>query len=451
MMIGLKFQFFLFVALCESKRSLVPQAILQFVKSHYGEYPVKIEVIYNSDGIKILSETLKLLGEVKEIKVTNIYDDLDNTDLISISYDEFGDDENKFKKEEEKKKIFNDAIYIFDTIENYYMFELTKVLKFGSVVLSELRHLIYCEDLTSAGFQNYKGIFAFQIWLLVENEKISLNALMKFTERKCDQVQQVEINQFSILERKWMTTKFFNQKVENLNGCPLKIRFKDDDLPFSTYKFSEDKKVFTVEGVLVKMVEILATHLNFTIKYVTSKDITSDWLILIASESEYVQSDPIYSDWDVVLVPPGKAYTPWEKLFLPFDRDTWIWLGIVFVVAFAIIFLIKLSNSGSMYEFVIGSNVSTPTLNVIAMFMGIGQLFLPHRNVSRFLFINFILFCLIMRTAYQGKYFEFITCDVKKKPIPTVDELKEKNFTIYYEHYHILWQHNPKNLEMFQE
>ena len=149
-------------------------------------------------------------------------------------------------------------------------------------------------------------------------------------------------------------------------------------------------------------------------------------------------------------MPPGKFYTPWEKLFLPFDRDTWIWLGIVFTVAILVIFLIKLSNSTSMYDFVIGSNVSTPILNVVAIFMGIGQLFLPERNVSRFFFINFILFCLIMRTAYQGKYFEFVTCDIKKKPIATVDELKEKNFTIHHDTGSHSYKFDPKKNDMFE-
>ena len=107
-----------------------------------------------------------------------------------------------------------------------------------------------------------------------------------------------------------------------------------------------------------------------------------------------------------------------------------MWLGITFAVAFLVILLIKVSKSASMYEFVIGSNVSTPSLNVIAIFMGIGQILLPQRNVSRFLFINFVLFSLIMRTAYQGKYFEFLTSDMTRKPIQTIEELQDKNDTL---------------------
>ena len=144
-------------------------------------------------------------------------------------------------------------------------------------------------------------------------------------------------------------------------------------------------------------------------------------------------SYPIYSTADVIVVPPGELFSCWEKLLMPFDRPTWMCLGIVFAVAFLVILLINLVKSTSMHEFIIGSNVTTPSLNVVAIFMGIGQILLPQRNVSRFMFMSFILFSLIMETAYQGKYFEFLTSDMRRKPIQTIEELKDKNFTAIVE------------------
>ena len=38
-----------------------------------------------------------------------------------------------------------------------------------------------------------------------------------------------------------------------------------------------------------------------------------------------------------------------------------------------------------------------------------------------------------MRTAYQGKYFEFLTKDMRKKPIETVDELEERKSIVFME------------------
>ena len=39
-----------------------------------------------------------------------------------------------------------------------------------------------------------------------------------------------------------------------------------------------------------------------------------------------------------------------------------------------------------------------------------------------------------MRTAYQGKYFEFMTGDMRRKPVASIEELAEKNFTVYVAH-----------------
>ena len=156
--------------------------------------------------------------------------------------------------------------------------------------------------------------------------------------------------------------------------------------------------------------------------------------MLFRSKLEDHKSDPIYSTSNLLIVPPGKFYMPWEKLLMPFDEQTWMWLGITFAIAFFVIILIKLLRSTSMYELVVGSNVVAPALNVVGIFMGIGQILLPRRNVSRFLFMNFILFCLVMRTAYQGKYFEFLTSDIQKKSIATIEEGAEKGFSIYMDY-----------------
>ena len=258
-----------------------------------------------------------------------------------------------------------------------------------------------------------------------------------FTEWQCRPEQLVEINQFSNLERKWKTEKFFRPRIENFYGCTLRIAFQflssESDVPFLQTELDEDG-YDNAEGAIVDMLDTLSTKLNFTYIYGKEDYTDESYYDFVIGASVHKSSDeessyPIYSLADVFVVPPGELFTPWEKLFMPFDSPTWTWLVIVFAFAFLVILLIKWSKSTSMYEFVIGSNVTAPTLNVVAIFMGIGQILLPQRNVSRFMFMSFILFCLIMRTAYQGKYFEFLTSDMRRKPIQTIEELREKNFT----------------------
>ena len=66
-MIGLKFLIKLLIVLCDSKNSLVPPAILQLVKSHYGESLATIRVYDNIDRSKILDKTVELWSEVKNV------------------------------------------------------------------------------------------------------------------------------------------------------------------------------------------------------------------------------------------------------------------------------------------------------------------------------------------------------------------------------------------------
>lgn len=61
------------------------------------------------------------------------------------------------------------------------------------------------------------------------------------------------------------------------------------------------------------------------------------------------------------------------------------------------------------------------------------MIILPGRNFSRFLLTLYILFCLIIRTAYQGKQFEFLQKDMRPANVETIDEMIARNFTFFFE------------------
>ena len=417
-MFAIKFLVLFIAVSCESKASLMPQAILQLVQTYYGDSSTILEIAYSSKKVKILDETLKLLSAVKQLQLNPSY--------------------------------LYDTIYLFDTVENFYKHEsnVPILTKFDA----NLKKLVYCEDANEKKILQFLQPDTYAIFLIENIDQISLHTITRITEKKCRANQLIKINRFSSLERKWKTDKFFMPRIENFYGCEFLINLADHNeigMPFISAQEDENGPE-TAEGVLVDMLNVLSTHLNFTlfIGNEARKKAESLGLNPDASRSTYdfaigtkiletkhgasssASSDPIYSTSDIYVVPPGELYTSWEKLLMPFDRLTWMLLGITFAIAFLVILLIKASKSTSMYELVIGSNVTTPSLNVIAIFMGIGQILLPQRNTTRFFFINFILFSLIMRTAYQGKYFEFLTSDMRKKPVQTIKELKENGFSV---------------------
>jgi hypothetical protein len=63
--------------------------------------------------------------------------------------------------------------------------------------------------------------------------------------------------------------------------------------------------------------------------------------------------------------------------------------------------------------------------------LGGGLFILPGRNFARFNLMMFILFCLVIRTAYQGVQFTMMVKEMRPKDLQTIDELNAHNFIFY--------------------
>jgi hypothetical protein len=62
--------------------------------------------------------------------------------------------------------------------------------------------------------------------------------------------------------------------------------------------------------------------------------------------------------------------------------------------------------------------------------LGGGQFRLPGRSFARFILMMFILFCLVMRTAYQAKQFDQMTNVLRRIKMTTIDELVDNKYTL---------------------
>jgi len=146
---------------------------------------------------------------------------------------------------------------------------------------------------------------------------------------------------------------------------------------------------------------------------------------------EYIdwQFEQISQDAVGYCVTYGRKYDPFEKMILPFDDVTWYLLIISFLTGFATI-LILYRCPPTQQKFVFGTQISSPSLNLMQIFFGIALNRIPGRNFARFLLIIFTMFCLVIRTAYQGKMFEFITSDVRKPTANNIQEMFDMKFPI---------------------
>ena len=194
-MIGIKFLTLLFVVLCESKRSLVPQAILELYQKFYGETSVRIAVYFTSDRMEIFELTIKLLSQVKKLRVLN----------LETNVNEDGDIE---------FHPGNDAIFIFDTIEKYLKYY--DYIHIGKrMFFAKDNILIYCAELTSQKLQTIITNDAVGSYLIKENNVISLYTLTSFTKQLCHVPQLEKINRFSNSVKKWL--KSTHQKLSWLH------------------------------------------------------------------------------------------------------------------------------------------------------------------------------------------------------------------------------------------
>lgn len=381
--------------LAQQKENSIPTAISEIVKNYYVQESIRFDFVVNGGS----SEFLALLENV--LKGSEAY---------------------RVYKVNQKSEFVQDqsAIWVFDTFTNFWIF-----LKSLSQTNNEvIRNLVYflqgsSDDIernfhfavnASQTRNNHRllGREKAQLWsfLITENNGIVLKSFMSYTPKQCGKLQLMEINKFSKTSLQWTTKNYFAIDMFNFHGCQLV--FSLVVLLNSTYQLGHHE---------LTIVEAAAKSLNYSVlfnPYLTSlngnksffkfpaKPVDLSLKILEIVYQKYQQfhfSMPYLDTIKGLTVPYGEPFTPLEKLFWPFDHDVWILFILSFVIATCAIYGIKLFLPKHK-SFVFGSNVSTPVLNVVMIFMGGGMMVLPRRNFARYILMCFILYCLVIRSKF---------------------------------------------------
>jgi hypothetical protein len=275
---------------------------------------------------------------------------------------------------------------------------------------------------TSAAFLNTDFI------QIVNETTVDLVTNFKFESGKCGQEQYKTINRFSTSNLKWENRTFYPEKFDNYHGCELKVHTLTN-LTDWELKVRIQGRTSTSDAIF----GILAQKLNFHQKIVdTLGDCDMIHLFVFQGKflfDSYDYSPTISSDYITLTVPTGEPYTQLEKMFLMFDKETWICIGVTIAGALLIIQIINFM-SVKVQKFVFGRDVETPSLNVASVFLSGSQIRLPGRNFARFMLMMFIIWSMIIRTCYQSILYKNLQLDMRKPRIQTFDELNEKNFSI---------------------
>ncbi|CAG9800605.1 unnamed protein product [Chironomus riparius] len=307
----------------------------------------------------------------------------------------------------------------------------------------------------------FSGSFIhFSFFITNEAETVTLSTFEWFSSNECNNIYLKKLNVFDKKSLKWRSELKNYEKFLNYHGCELvmmlplvtldSVNYHPSGYILKSKSDSNDKMV----GITPIIFEITSQFHNFTTDFQgvqmddswenvenpteivesnnTDQKITNVYFEVLTMYNIYqgVATSNVVANHKVLMfVTPAEKYTQYEKFFLPFDLQTWILVSITFVLTFVMIFVINLLSK-SVQSLFYGQNVDTPIWNVISIFFGISQTELPTKNFSRFILVLFIYFCLIFRTCFQSKFFEFLTSEPRRSPPESIDDLIDRGYSV---------------------
>ncbi|KAL7051753.1 hypothetical protein ACKWTF_004597 [Chironomus riparius] len=361
---------------------------------------------------------------------------------------------------------------IFFTFECSDLFFINNQFILLSDFSKNLQILIYIEKCTLEILKTHMMLFVkqfelkmyrslievFEFFLINEGNFLHLATIEWFTKVKCNSPQLIVLNTFDKLSGKWNSELQNYDKFQNFHSCRLVMLLPIENIIWGRVEFDKNSQRAIGIGLTPVIFKILSKKFNFRAYYqpatlesdttfFSKKKHIDNFLIPVDGIThtpnvyfEVIQPVSLYSSFlhmtstfleikELICVTPGDLYTPYEKLLLPFDAITWTLFSITFITAFVTISIINQTPKFLQHIFY-GRKIQTPALNVLSIFFGIPQYKLPRTNFARFLLIMFVFFCLIFRTCFQSKMFEFLSSEPRKAPPKTVEDLIERNYSI---------------------
>jgi hypothetical protein len=253
--------------------------------------------------------------------------------------------------------------------------------------------------------------FAYYLFKIKDKDEMELLTLELFTHINCDVPQPKYVDTYRNFS--WENNLAISERFRNFNKCLISFLIRTDHI--EAYEDFEGK----IQGSFVEIDRILAQKGNFTPEIsFCDPDATAN---TCHENFHVIQSIKMHSDmikpgyqvtvafWQriyIFLITPGERYSQWEKIVLPFDLQTWIYSLTVFAAAFVTTFFVN-RMSENVRNLFLGSSSQYPAYNILGTFFGISQTRAPDGNFARMILMIFILFCLIIRTAYQGEILHF--------------------------------------------
>lgn len=325
----------------------------------------------------------------------------------------------------------------------YYLIVLTKFKnKFGIDVSTIF------EDMWSEGILNANILLKPD----ESNREVQMLTYNPFQYSSCGSPRAFVINFFRNESFIWKGL-YFQEKDKNLHSCPLVITtFKSP--PYMMIEEMPDGSFFT-DGVDGTILRVLSQKMNFSVNLQIPEDgkgaiysngtstgamklvaenmaeLVIGYMAKTATGNKYMADSYFYTESKQVwVIPPGQSLTSIGKLLQPFKIILWIFTSLVLMTSLMVIFVLKFSSKVTR-NFLFGKGIHYPAMNLINTTFGGSMPKTPTRNFARFLLMVYILFCLVIRNAYQGALFNFLARNSTFMGVDSLKEMLEANFTFY--------------------
>ncbi|CAO1394437.1 unnamed protein product [Diamesa hyperborea] len=326
--------------------------------------------------------------------------------------------------------------------QGYYLIILTKYDKIA------IKHI----------FETLWSFYIVNVNIITKEDEYSDEALMftyfPYTRYYCEKVEPIMLNNY-VIDIGFIKKNIdhFPNKLANLHKCPLKVATVDIP-PFVIVNNDENLPILGLEGFLMI---VLGKRMNFTMEAIVVHDSylwgqlfengTSTGAIEMVMTGQvnltigYYTSSPLrntmmsassvhYTSNLVWIIPPGRQITSLEKLIKPFGPILWKAVIILLIISFLIVTVIGFFSI-TIQNFVFGRNVRAPSLNIINVFFGGSLVQTPTRNFARTILCFFMLFCLIIRSSYQGALFQYMQMDSRTPVKENIHEMIEAGYHFY--------------------
>lgn len=356
-----------------------------------------------------------------------------------------------------KKRKKRNNVIILEKINDFYVF----VRNLSPEIFEYRGYFVFV--LIKGKFEEIEEIFAglwkkniYNVAVIYQQENIfEIATFLAFDGNVCDNTKPKVINRYQNGSFAKSIESIFPSKFENLQNCPLIVSTHEETSAVIITRRKGQPDELT--GFDLEIMRDISKALNFKPVYevYVGEHAWGDVLengtaygafgklwtgkAHIAMARFYLKPDRLaYADPSIVYlttpevmsISPGRKMSGIEKLLQPFETPVWILFSVVVAVALLVIAVLNLRFQQHK-SFVYGVGVEFPVNNLFIAIVGGSQTKLPRLNFARFLLMMFLIFCLVMRSAYQGALYNFLQSDRHAKAVETIDDLVEQEYDLY--------------------